>query len=158
MAGRIEHIEAQAFNIDAVAFRHAHRHYIRMGLLAHDCDAMGAVAQSAKPSDVVGMQMRIYRLDQLQIELSDDLKITINLFQHRINDQRLAAMPASQEISVRARNAVEELAEYHRCLRYSGRLRGSGARQFVGTEKSFVSHPPGKGPRCYIPGCATTRM
>jgi hypothetical protein len=53
---------------------------------------MGAVAQSAKPSDVVGMQMRIYRLDQLQIELSDDLKITINLFQLRINDQRLAYM------------------------------------------------------------------
>src|SRR4030095_3374780 len=127
MAGRIEHIEAQAFDIDAVSFRHAHGHNVRMGLLAHDCDAMGAVAQSAKPSDVVGMQMRISRLDQLQIELPDDLKITINLFQHWINDQRFAAMPASQEISVRARNAVEELAEYHRCLRYSGRLRGSGA-------------------------------
>src|SRR5262252_5724658 len=141
MAGRIEHIEAQAFNIDAVAFHHAHGHNVRMGLLAHDCDAMGAVAQIAKPSDVVGMQMRIYRLDQIQIELADDQKITINLFQHRINDQRLAAMPASQEISVRARNAVEELAEYHRFLRYSGRLRGSGARQFVGTDLAVTTSP-----------------
>src|SRR5262249_14991321 len=145
MAGRIEHIEAQAFNIDAVAFHHAHGHNVRMGLLAHDCDAMGAVAQIAKPSDVFGMTMRIYRLDQLQIDLRDDQKITITLCQHRINDQRLAAMPASQKISVRARNAVEELAEYHRCLRYSGRLRGSGAQQFVGTEKIVCLSPTGEG-------------
>src|SRR5215813_14074534 len=91
--------------------------------------------------------MRIYRLDQLQIELADELQIAVNLLQHRINDQRFAAMPAGQEISVGARNAVEELAEDHRRLRSidhtAGRLSGSDARQFVGAEKPFVSHPAG---------------
>src|SRR5690348_17243182 len=120
MTGRIEHIEAQTFNIDAVAFRHAHGHNVRMGLLAHHRNAMGAVTQRTQSSDMVGVQMRIYRLDQSEIELTHELQITVNLFQHRINDQRLAAIPAGQEVSVGARNAVKQLAEYHRCLRYRG--------------------------------------
>src|SRR5215472_9782906 len=113
-----------------------------MGLLAHDCDAMSAVAQSTQSGNVVGVQMRVHRLDQSEIEFTHELQIAVNLLQHRINDQGLAAMPASEEISVGARNAVEELAEHHRRLRYTDhaeRVRGSHAQQFVGTAKSFVS-------------------
>src|SRR5215472_9240761 len=147
MAGPIEHIEVQAFDVDAITFCHTHGHNVRVGLLAHDGDAMSAVAQSTQSSDVVSVQMSVHSLDQSEIELTHELQITVNLFQHRINDQRLAAMTASEEISVGARNAVEELAEDHRRLRSidhtAGRLSGSDARQFVGAEKPFVSHPAG---------------
>ena len=78
---------------------------------------MGAVAQRTQSGDMVGVQMRIDGLDQLEIELAHELQIAVDLLQHRIDDQRLAAMPAGDEISVGAGNAVEELAEYHRRLR-----------------------------------------
>src|SRR6266403_910017 len=57
---------------------------------------MGAVAQRAKSSEFV-----------------DELNIAVDLLQHRIDDQRLAASPTGDEVGVRARDAVEELAEDH---------------------------------------------
>ena len=68
---------------------------------------MGAVAQRAEPGDVVGMQVRVDRLDQLEVELADELEIAVDLLQHRIDDQRLAAAPAGEQIGVGAGNAVE---------------------------------------------------
>ncbi len=58
MAGRIEHVEAEALDADAVAFGNPHGHDIRLGLLAHHGDAMRLVAQRAEAGNVVGMQVR----------------------------------------------------------------------------------------------------
>ncbi len=113
MAGRIEHVEAEAFDADAVAFGDAHGHDIRLGLLTHHGDAMRLVAQRAEPGYVVGMQMRIHSLDQLQVQLAHELHVAIHLFQHGIDDQRLAAAPGGDEIGVGAGNTVEKLSENH---------------------------------------------
>src|SRR5262250_189958 len=103
--------------------------------------------------------MRVRRLDQSEIELTHELQIAVNLLQHRINDQRLAAMPASEEISVGARNAVEELAEDHRRLRYidyaPGASEGQTPGNLSGRENRLSLTPRGKGLRCYILGCGT---
>jgi hypothetical protein len=64
-----------------------------------------------------GVQMRVDGLDQLEVELAHELQIAVDLLQHRIDDQRLAAMPAGDEIGVGAGNAVEELAKYQRRVR-----------------------------------------
>src|SRR5215470_5539787 len=74
---------------------------------------MGAVAQRAQAGEMVGMQMRIHRLDQLEVELADELDVTVDLLQHRIDDQRLAPAPAGDEVGVSAGHAVEELAKNH---------------------------------------------
>ena len=55
-------------------------------------------------------------LTSLQVELVDELDVAVDLFQHRIDDQRLAAVPAGQEVGVGAGDAVEELAEDHNVL------------------------------------------
>ena len=52
-------------------------------------------------------------LTSLQIELAQQLAIAVDLFQHGIEDQRLAAGAAGQQIAVGAGNAVEELAKDH---------------------------------------------
>ena len=57
--------------------------------------------------------MRVDGLDQLEVELVDQLQVAVDLLQHRIDDQRLAAAPAGEQIGVGARDAVEELAEDH---------------------------------------------
>src|SRR6185436_3696249 len=74
---------------------------------------MGAVAQRAEARDVIGMQMGIDRLNQLEVELANELQVALDLFQYGIDDQRFAATPAGEQVGVGARNAVEELAEDH---------------------------------------------
>jgi hypothetical protein len=74
---------------------------------------MGAVAQRPKAGDVVGMQVRVHRLNQPQIELFHELQIAIDLLQHRIDDQRLAARSAGQQVGVGAGYLIKELAEHH---------------------------------------------
>jgi hypothetical protein len=113
MTGRVQHVEAQSFDLHPVAFGHAHRHDVDARPLAHDGDAAGAVAQRAQARDVVGMQVRVDRLDQPEVELPDQLKVAVDLLEHRIDDQRLAAAPARQQIAVGRRHAVEQLAKDH---------------------------------------------
>src|SRR5215510_5797657 len=74
---------------------------------------MRAVAQRAEAGDVVGMQVGVDRFHQLEVELTDELQIAINLLQHRIDDQRLAAAAAGDQVGVGARNTVEKLAKDH---------------------------------------------
>jgi hypothetical protein len=116
MAWRIEHIEGQALDIDAIAFCHTHGDDVSASLLAHYGDAMRAVAQRTKSGDMVGMEMSVDRLDQFEIKLAHELQIAVDFFKYRIDDQRLAAMLASDEIRIGARNTVEKLAEDHRRL------------------------------------------
>ena len=107
MAGRVHHVQAEALDHHAVAVADPHRHHVGLALLAHDGNAMGAVAQLAEPGDVVGVQMGIDSLDQPEIQFAQQLAVAIDFLQHRIEDQRLAAGAAGQEIAVGSRNAVE---------------------------------------------------
>ena len=74
---------------------------------------MRAVAQRAQAGDVVGVQMRVDRLDELEVEFLHQLEVAVDLLQHRIDDERLAAAPAGEDIAVSARDAVEQLPEDH---------------------------------------------
>src|ERR1700757_5300307 len=74
---------------------------------------MGAVAQLAQARDMVGMQMGVYRLDQFEIELAQELAVAVGLFQDGIENHGLAASAAREQIAVGAGHAVEELAEDH---------------------------------------------
>src|SRR5580704_17344853 len=59
------------------------------------------------------MQMRIDSFDQLEIEFAQQLAIAIDSVEHRIEDHRLAARAACQEIAVGAGYAVEQLTKDH---------------------------------------------
>src|SRR5271170_2639374 len=69
------------------------------------------VTQRAEAGDVVGVQMGVDRLDQPQIELLHQLEIAVDLLEHRIDDERLAAAAAGEDVAIGARDAVEQLAE-----------------------------------------------
>jgi hypothetical protein len=72
---------------------------------------MGAVAQFAQSSDVIGVQMGVDGLDQLEIEFPEQLAVAVDLLQYRIKEQRLAAGAAGQQVAVGPGNAVEQLAK-----------------------------------------------
>jgi len=59
------------------------------------------------------MQMGVDSLHQLEVEFAQQLAIAVDLFQHRIEDQRLAAGAAGQQIAVGAGHAVEQLTKDH---------------------------------------------
>ncbi len=107
MAGGVEHVHAHTFDGELVAFGKPHRHHVGFGILTHHRDAMCAVAQRTQARDVVGVQVCIDGLDQSQIELGDQLQVPIDLLQDRIDDQRLAAAAAREQVGVRAGDAVE---------------------------------------------------
>ena len=100
--GRIGDVEGQAFDADAVAVGDADRHDVRLGLLAHDGEAFRALAERLEPGDVVGVEMGVDGLDQAQVELAQELDVAVDALEHGIDDQRLAAMPARQQIGVGA--------------------------------------------------------
>ncbi len=113
VAGRVEHVQRQALDGELVAFRHPHRDHVHLGVLAHHRDAVRAIAQRAEARDVVGMNVRVDRLDQLEVQLLHQLQVPVDLLQDGIDDQRLATVPAGHQIAVGARCAVEQLAENH---------------------------------------------
>ena len=113
MSRRIGNLQADPLDAKPVAIGDAHGHHVDAGLLAHHRDALRAVPQRAKAGDVIGVQVRIDRLHQLQIEFAHQLQIAIDLLQHRIDDQRLAAAAGCQQVGVGAGCRIEELAEDH---------------------------------------------
>src|SRR4029077_2411201 len=113
MARGVEDVEPYAFNLDAIALRDPHRYDVGLGLLAHHRDAMRAIAECAEPGNVIGVQMGVDSFYELQVELAYELQITLHLFQNRIDNQRLAARPAGEDIGVSYGGVVEELAEDH---------------------------------------------
>ena len=63
MARRIERLEAQPFDIDAVAIGHADGHDVSLGLLAHHRDAARAFPQRIESGDMIGVEMGVDCLD-----------------------------------------------------------------------------------------------
>src|SRR5262249_12088882 len=91
----------------------------------------------------------------------DELDITVDLLQHRIDDQRLAPTPAGDEVGVGAGDAVEDLAKNHpgdspiqglripwgRYEQYkSSKAVPKGRRKGCIPWRSFVARPAERGP------------
>ncbi len=113
MAGGEHHVERDALDLELVAFGHAHRDDVGLGLLAHHRDALCPVAQGAEAGDVIGVKVGVDRLDQLQVEFGDQLEIAVDFLQHRIDDQGFAAAPACEQVRIGPRGAVKQLAKNH---------------------------------------------
>ncbi len=114
MARGEEHIERDALDLDSVAIAEPHRDDIGLTLLAHHGDAAGAVAQRAEAGNVIGVDVGVDRFEQLEVEFVEQLKVTIDLVEDRVDNQRLAAAATGDDIGVGKRDMVEQLAEYHR--------------------------------------------
>ena len=111
--GRIERFEAQALDVDPIAVADTDGDDLGLALLPHHRDAARALAERLKSRDVVGMEMRVDGFHQPQVELAQKLDIAVDPFEDRIDDERLSAMAACQEIGVGARGAIVELPENH---------------------------------------------
>ena len=65
---------------------------------------------------MIGVQVGVDRLDELQLEFPDELEIAIDLLQHGIDDQRLASPPAREQIGIGSGYGIEQLAKDQGCL------------------------------------------
>ena len=110
---RIGDIQTDPLDAKPIAIRDAHGHHVDARLLAHDSDALRAIPQRPKPGDMIGVQVRIDRLHQLQVEFAHQLQVAIDLLQHRIDDQRLTATARGEHVGVGAGRRIEELTEDH---------------------------------------------
>jgi CO dehydrogenase/acetyl-CoA synthase gamma subunit (corrinoid Fe-S protein) len=71
------------------------------------------VTQCAEPGDMVRVQMGVDGLYELEIQFVNKMQIAVDLFQDRIDDQRLAARTAREKIGIGTGYLVEELTEDH---------------------------------------------
>ena len=100
VAGGIHRVEAQPLDRDRVAVGDAYRYNVNRRLLTHDGDAVGAVTKRSHGGDMIGMNMRIDHLHQLQVEFLQKLQVAVRLLEHRIDKQCLTSGPARQKIGV----------------------------------------------------------
>jgi hypothetical protein len=113
VARRVKHLQPDALDGYHIAVVHAHRGDIDRRFGAHHGNAFGAVAKRPHGGDVIGMDMGIDGLDQLEIKLLQELNVTLGTVQHGIDQERLAAFAAGQEIGVCAGLLMKKLAKYH---------------------------------------------
>ena len=74
---------------------------------------MRPVSEGSEPSDVIGMEMGVHSLDELQVQLAQKLEVAIHLLQYGIDDQGFATTSTGQKVTVGAGRAVEHLTEDH---------------------------------------------
>ena len=91
-----------------------HRHHIDRRLLAHHRDAVRAVAKGTHGGNMVGMDMGVDNLHQLQVQLLQQPDIAVGFLEHRVDQQRLAAGAACQQVGVGRGNRIEHLPKNHR--------------------------------------------
>jgi hypothetical protein len=114
VARGIERVEADAaFDLEPVALGDPHRDHVDAALGAHHGDAVGAIAQRAQAAHVIGVDVSVDRLHQLELEVLDELQIAIDPVEHRVDDQRLPAAAAADQVRVRRRDRIEQLTEDH---------------------------------------------
>ena len=92
----VDHIEADPFYGDLVAFFYSHGHYIHSALLTHDGNAFSLVTKDTHARDMVGVDMRIDDLYKIEVEFLEEKEILLHSVQYWINDKRFTARPASQ--------------------------------------------------------------
>src|SRR6478735_7875321 len=106
-------VERQPLDRQPVAIRKTHRDDIGLGLLAHHRDAMRMVTKRTEPGDMVSVQMRVDGFYELEIEFVNEMQIPVDLLQDRIDDQRLSARTAREQIGIGAGRLIEKLTENH---------------------------------------------
>ena len=115
VAGRVDHVERQALDAQPVAVgRSASKR--RRRWLCSPITVMQRVRSRSAPRPVMWSACRCVStaLTSCRSSSSHQLQVAIDLLQHRVDDQRLAAAAAGEQIGVGARRGVEQLAEDHR--------------------------------------------
>ena len=114
VARRVYGLEAKAFDLDQVAIGNADGYDIGFALSAHDRYAFRAIPKGTQARDVIGVNMGVDGLDQLEVEFIKQFQVALHLFQHGVDYQRLSTLPAGKQIGIAERGTVEELPKYHR--------------------------------------------
>ena len=122
VARGVEGAQPDPLDPDRVAVSHAHRDDVDGRLRPHHGDALRAVAKRPHAAHVVGVDMGIEDLGEGEIELAEKGQVALDLLQHRVDDEGLAAGAPGKQVRVAARADVVELAKEHCPARPSGPL------------------------------------
>jgi len=109
----VDCIEREALDREFFSVGQPHRDNVCLGLFTHHRDAMRVVTQRPQSGDVVGMEMGVDGFHKFQVELSDELKVAVDPFQHRIDDECLAARTACEQVGIGTGNLIEKLTKDH---------------------------------------------
>ena len=103
VARRIDDVEDDALDVELVAVAHR-RIETTSALVFSPITVMQWVWSRSAPSPVIWSACRCVStaLTSLQVELVDEMHIAVDLLEHGIDDQRLAAWPACEQIGIGA--------------------------------------------------------
>jgi hypothetical protein len=66
-----------------------------------------------EPRHVIGVDVRVERPDQREVELSQHLQVSLDLLKHRVDEHRLARHLIGQQVRVRRGLWIEQLSHQH---------------------------------------------
>ena len=118
----VHRLNLQSVDVEPLAVFNAPRHAIGLGLLAHDSDAAGLVAQLAEAGNVVGVHVRVDRVNEFRAELLNQLQVLRDIFDDRIDQRGFGALAAREQVGIGRAGGIEQLAKNHDTLR-SGEFR-----------------------------------
>jgi hypothetical protein len=106
-------LERKAPEGDRVAVPHEPVRGAHAGPLPQDETAAESRPERAARGHVVGVDVGLERLRELELQLLEELDVPLELLPHGVDQQRLARHLVRQEVGVGGRRGVEELAEDH---------------------------------------------
>ena len=119
-----------ATNLECVATKAQHIpmlevvvHAGHLGHGRHAAERPGLLAQLARAGDVVGVHVGVEGVDELETQLGDELQVSVDALDHRVDDDGLAAARIGEQVGVGPGVLVEELLEKHGFLQWLGRSR-----------------------------------
>ncbi len=100
VAWRGAYLQMARAEVHAIAMRQRPVEPLRTAVGAAEDSAAGALLQQPRGGDMVGMHMRLQRRCEREAEFAQQRAVTPHMLEHRIDQQRLAAVGVARQVGV----------------------------------------------------------
>ena len=113
MPRREQRVDFQGANAECLPFADADVPALQVVHRGAGDLAVGDRLELERPAHVVGVDVRLQGMGELQVHLVQDVKVAVRRLHHRVDQHGLAGLRAAEQIGVGERFPFEELSENH---------------------------------------------
>ena len=107
MTRGVDRPQRNAIGLEYLALADTQRDALGTALFSQSGGATGRFSKCTYSGHVIGVNVRIHRQYQFQVEFPDQLQVLIDTIQHGIDDQRFTPPPLGKQVGVGRRDRIE---------------------------------------------------